>query len=116
MDVPINSAAPLRHSATPEQPNVLLVFPRFNPNSFWSLRAACDIYGVRCPAPPLGLITVAALLPREWNCRLVDRNAEELEPADLAWADVVFTGGMLPQHVDCLKVIDLCQAQGKPVV
>jgi radical SAM superfamily enzyme YgiQ (UPF0313 family) len=101
---------------TSKGPNVLLVFPRFNQNSFWSLRAACEIYGVRCPAPPLGLITVAALLPPEWNVRLVDRNADELGAADLAWADLVFTGGMLPQRVDCLEVIDLCQAQGKPVV
>ena len=49
--------------------NVLMVFPRFNQNSFWSLQAACDIYGARCPAPPLGLITLAALLPRDWNIR-----------------------------------------------
>ena len=116
MDVPANSIAPPRASATRERPNVLLVFPRFNQNSFWSLRAACEIYGARCPAPPLGLITVAALLPPEWNLRLVDRNAEELGAADLAWADLVFTGGMLPQRVDCLEVIDLCQAQGKTVV
>jgi len=110
------SAVPVRPSATPGGLNVLLIFPRFNQNSFWSLRAACEIYGVRCPAPPLGLITVAALLPPAWNLRLVDRNAEELAPADLAWADLVFTGGMLPQRVDCLEVIDLCQAQGKTVV
>lgn len=116
MDKPAESAVSLRPSATPEGPNVLLVFPRFNQNSFWSLKAVCDIYGARCPAPPLGLITVAALLPREWNLRLVDRNAEELGPADLAWADLVFTGGMLPQRPDCLEVIDLCQARGKPVV
>jgi len=117
MDVPANSAASRRSSsATAEPPNVLLVFPRFNQNSFWSLRPACEIYGARCPAPPLGLITVAALLPQDWNLRLIDRNAQELGPADLAWADVVFTGGMLPQRVDCLEVIDLCQAQGKPVV
>lgn len=110
------SVFPLGCSVKPASPNVLLVFPRFNQNSFWSLRAACDIYGVRCPAPPLGLITVAALLPAQWNLRLVDRNAEELAPADLAWADVVFTGGMLPQRPDCLEVIQLCQAQGKTVV
>lgn len=116
MDKPAEPAVSFRPSATPKGPNVLLVFPRFNQNSFWSLRAACDIYGVRCPAPPLGLITVAALLPPGWNLRLVDRNAEELGAADLAWADLVFTGGMLPQRVDCLEVIDLCQAQGKIVV
>ncbi|MEA3071508.1 MAG: hypothetical protein QOD29_2954 [Alphaproteobacteria bacterium] len=42
--------------------NVLLVFPRFSPNSFWSLKGVLDVIGVRCPAPPLGLITLAALL------------------------------------------------------
>jgi radical SAM superfamily enzyme YgiQ (UPF0313 family) len=96
--------------------NVLMVFPRFNQNSFWSLSAACKIYGARCPAPPLGLITLAALLPREWNLKLIDRNAEDLESADLDWADMVMTGGMLPQRHDTLKVIDICQARGKPVV
>jgi hypothetical protein len=102
MDEPAYPAVPLQSGVTSKGPNVLLVFPRFNQNSFWSLRAACEIYGVRCPAPPLGLITVAALLPPEWNVRLVDRNADELGAADLAWADLVFTGGMLPQRVDCL--------------
>jgi radical SAM superfamily enzyme YgiQ (UPF0313 family) len=97
-------------------PNVLMVFPRFNPNSFWSLQAACDIWGARCPAPPLGLITVAALLPRQWNVKLVDRNAEILSAADVAWADMIMTGGMLPQRLDALAIIELCQSQGKPVV
>ncbi|MCW5735492.1 MAG: B12-binding domain-containing radical SAM protein [Enhydrobacter sp.] len=116
MDVLATSAVSLPTSVKRGSPNVLLVFPRFNQNSFWSLRASCDIYGVRCPAPPLGLITVAALLPPQWNLRLVDRNAEELAPADLAWADLVFTGGMLPQRPDCQEVIRICQAEGKPVV
>ncbi len=96
--------------------NVLLIFPRFNPNSFWSLKAACDIYGARCPAPPLGLITLASLLPPDWTVRLVDRNAEELAPADLEGADLVMTGGMLPQRWDALQVIELCRAKGKTVV
>jgi radical SAM superfamily enzyme YgiQ (UPF0313 family) len=96
-------------------PNALLVFPKFNPNSFWSLQAVCDIWGARCPAPPLGLITVAALLPSSWNLRLVNRNAEELTDADLAWADLVMTGGMLPQQDDALVVIDICRRHGKPV-
>jgi radical SAM superfamily enzyme YgiQ (UPF0313 family) len=97
-------------------PNVLMVFPHFNQNSFWSLQAACDIAGARCPAPPLGLITVAALLPREWNIRLVNRNAEELKPADIEWADMVMTGGMLPQRNDTFAIMDLCRIHGKPVV
>jgi radical SAM superfamily enzyme YgiQ (UPF0313 family) len=93
-----------------------MVFPRFNPNSFWALQELCEIRGAKCPAPPLGLITVAALLPPAWNVRLVNRNAEELSEADLAWADMVMTGGMLPQQEDALTLIDLCHAHGKPVV
>src|SRR5215475_7836535 len=100
--------------ATPA--NVLLVFPRFDPRSFWNLHELCEIRGVRCASPPLGLITVAALLPPHWNVRLVDRNAEELTDADLAWADMVMTGGMLKQQHDTLALIDLCRARGKPVV
>ncbi|HYB08231.1 MAG TPA: B12-binding domain-containing radical SAM protein [Alphaproteobacteria bacterium] len=95
--------------------NVLMVFPRFNPNSFWSLQAACDFYGARCPAPPLGLITVAALLPPTWNVRLINRNAETLELSDLQWADLVMTGGMLPQQPDTMTIIELCRAHAKPV-
>jgi radical SAM superfamily enzyme YgiQ (UPF0313 family) len=100
---------------TRTNPNTLLVFPKFNPNSFWNLQAVCDIWGARCPAPPLGLITVAALLPASWNLRLVNRNAEELTDADFAWADLVMTGGMLPQQDDALAVIEMCRKRGKPV-
>jgi radical SAM superfamily enzyme YgiQ (UPF0313 family) len=95
--------------------NVLLVFPRFETASFWSLEAACQVAGRRSPGPPLGLITVAALLPPEWAVRLVDRNAEELHDNDLNWADLVMTGGMIPQRPDSLRVIELCHTRGKPV-
>ncbi len=97
-------------------PNVLMVFPRFNQNSFWSLQATCDMYRVRAPAPPLGMLTLAALLPPEWNIRLVNLNVEDLPPDSIEWADMVMTGGMLPQRIDTLAVIDLCRAHGKPVV
>ncbi len=94
---------------------VLLVAPRFSGQSFWNFTAACEVYGARFPAPPLGLITVAALLPALWQCRLVNRNTEELREADLDWADLVMTGGMLPQQPDTLGVIAMAQARGKPV-
>ncbi len=97
-------------------PNVLMVFPKFNTHSFWNLQEVCDIAGVRCPAPPLGLITVAALLPSAWNIRLINRNAEELSETDLDWADMIMTGGMFPQQADTLFVIKLCHSLGKPVV
>ena len=96
--------------------NVLLVVPRFHGQSFWNFTAACEIYGARFPAPPLGLITVAALLPPSWQCRLVNRNTEELLDVDLDWADLVMTGGMLPQQPDTLQIIELAHAHHKPVV
>jgi hypothetical protein len=95
---------------------VLLVAPRFNGQSFWNFTAACELYGARFPAAPLGLITVAALLPSAWECRLLDRNAEELTDAALDWADMVMTGGMLPQRPDALEVIERAHARGKVVV
>jgi radical SAM superfamily enzyme YgiQ (UPF0313 family) len=96
--------------------NVLMIYPRFNAKSFWRLAATCEVAGARYPAAPLGLITVAAMLPQSWTVRLVNRNTEELTEADLAWADLVMTGGMLPQQPDTLAMIDLAQARGKPVV
>jgi hypothetical protein len=96
--------------------NVLLVAPRFDGRSFWNFQAACEVYGARFPAPPLGLITVAALLPGTWQCRLVNRNTEDLRDTDLDWADLVMTGGMLPQQYDTLRIIELAHARHKPVV
>jgi radical SAM superfamily enzyme YgiQ (UPF0313 family) len=95
---------------------VLLVVPCFTGQSFWNFRAACELYGARYPAPPLGLITVAALLPGSWQCRLVDRNTEELRGSDIDWADLVMTGGMLPQQADTLELIELAHTHRKPVV
>ena len=96
--------------------NVLLVCPRFHGRSFWDMSAHCTVFGAGIPAPPLGLITVAALLPPTWECRLVNRNTEELADADLDWADMIMTGGMIPQRPDTQTVIALAQARGKPVV
>ena len=96
--------------------NVLLVCPRFHGRSFWDNSAACEVFGAGIPAPPLGLITVAAMLPASWECRLVNRSTEELSEADLDWADMVMTGGMIPQRPDTQAVIELAQARGKPVV
>ncbi len=72
--------------------------------------------GAKHPAAPLGLITVAALLPSSWSVRLVDCNTEEFGKADYEWADVVMTGGMLPQQLDVQRIIKECRAPGKVVV
>ena len=95
---------------------VLMIFPRFNTNSFWNYRATCELKGARYPAAPLGLITVAALLPQSWEVRLVNRNTETLGEADLEWADLVMTGGMLFQQPDTLRIIEMCRMRRKPVV
>jgi radical SAM superfamily enzyme YgiQ (UPF0313 family) len=96
--------------------NILLIYPRFLALSFWNYKATCEVTGARYPAAPLGLITVAALLPDHWNLRLVNRNTEELTEEDIAWADLVMTGGMMAQQIDTLELIDLCQSRGKRVV
>jgi len=95
---------------------VLMIFPRFNTDSFWNYRATCELKGARYPAAPLGLITVAALLPQSWEMRLVNRNTETLTETDLEWADLVMTGGMLFQQPDTLRIIELCRGRARPVV
>ena len=94
----------------------LLIYPRFDGDTFWNFKKTAAMFGAKYPAPPLGLITLAALLPRAWSMRLVNRNTEELTDDDLEWADLVLTGGMLPQQNDTLDIVDLCRARGKPVV
>src|SRR4051795_3298350 len=94
---------------------VLMIYPKFVPESFWNYTEACELVGAKYPAAPLGLITVAAMLPKHWDIRLVNRNTEPLTDADLDWADLVMIGGMLNQQPDFLYLIDLVHLHGKPV-
>ena len=94
----------------------LFIYPEFRSNSFWNYRATCELVGAKYPAAPLGLITVAALLPESWEVRLVDANVEQLSEQDIAWADLVFTGGMIAQQVATLQLIDELKDRGKTVV
>ena len=98
-----------------QAPRVLFVSPRFNPNSFWSFQSTVELQGARTLAPPLGLITLAGLLPDSWSLRLIDRNAEELADADILAVDLVMTGGMLPQELDMLAIMAQCARLGRPV-
>ena len=93
----------------------LLVYPEF-PDTYWSFRHALAFEGKRSAFPPLGLLTVSALLPCEWECRLVDMNVRALESADIEWADIVFISAMIVQRDSLHRVIELCKAQGKRVV
>src|SRR5215469_5163290 len=96
--------------------NVLMIYPRFGAGTFWNFAAACELFGAKYPTAPLGLITVAALLPPERTIRLVDRNTEALTDGDLDWADMVMSGGMLPQYFDTIEIIEMCRARRTPVV
>jgi hypothetical protein len=89
-----------------------MLYPRFAADSFWSFAESCKLMGVRRPAPPLGLITVAAMLPGSWTVR-VDCNTASIADDDFAWADLVFTGGMLPQQADTRRLIEVCRSRGK---
>ena len=93
-----------------------MLYPCFTADSFWSFAESCKLMGVRRPAAPLGLITVAAMLPGSWTVPFVDCNTASITDDDFAWADLVFTGGMLSQRADTLRLIELCRSRGKPVV
>ena len=108
----LNGSGPI---AAPHRRNVLLVYPRFSNESFWNYRKSCEVVGARYPTIPLGLITVAAMLPSHWDVRLVNCNTEDLLDEDLEWADLVLSGGMLFQQASTLDLIDLCRERGKQV-
>ena len=93
----------------------LLVQPGFSGNSFWNYSEVCAFVGAKYPAAPLGLMTVAALLPQHWDMRLVDANVRPLMDDDLDWADMVLVSGMLPQQRGILTVIQRAHDMGKPV-
>ena len=94
---------------------VLLVNPEF-PDTYWSFRHALPFEGKRCAFPPLGLLTVSALLPSSWERRLVDLNIERLRSSDIEWADMVMATAMLVQKDSLRKVVARCKAAGKKVV
>lgn len=96
--------------------NVLMVYPRFESQSFWNYRDTCEMIGAKYPAAPLGLITVAAMLPSTWPVRLVDCNTKALTDADFEWADMVMIGAMLPQQLDAQRLIKESHAHRRVVV
>jgi len=94
---------------------VLLVYPVF-PDTYWSFRHALAFEGRQAAFPPLGLLTVSAMLPESWERRLVDMNVEDLWPDDIEWADVVMVSAMIVQRESLEQVVKLCRKLGKKVV
>lgn len=93
----------------------LLVYPEF-PDTFWSFKHALAFVRKRASLPPLGLLTVAAMLPEPWEKRLVDTNVRRLRDRDIAWADCVFVSAMAVQRAAAQRVIARCRRAGKRVV
>ena len=95
--------------------NVLLLYPEF-PDTFWSFKHALKFIQKKAAFPPLGLLTVAAMLPPEWEKRLIDVNVRALTEHDLRWADTVFLSAMIAQRASAQSLINRCRAAGKRIV
>jgi radical SAM superfamily enzyme YgiQ (UPF0313 family) len=88
--------------------NALLVYPEY-PVTFWSFKHVLKFVAKKAAYPPLGLITVAAMLPEDWNIRLVDLNIERLTGRDLEWADCVMISAMAVQKKSVMEIIQRCR-------
>jgi radical SAM superfamily enzyme YgiQ (UPF0313 family) len=107
-------ARTLKHEKGNEM-KVLLINPEY-PDTYWSFRHALPFDGKRSAFPPLGLLTISAMLPPTWQRRLVDLNVRALKDSDIEWADVVFATAMIVQRESLDTVVARCKARGKRVV
>jgi len=94
---------------------VLLVYPSY-PDTFWSFKHALRVVGKKASFPPLGLLTVAAMLPEEWEQKLVDMNVKPLDDDDIRWADYVLISAMVVQQDSARDVIARCKGLGTKTV
>ncbi|MGO9612494.1 MAG: B12-binding domain-containing radical SAM protein [Dissulfurispiraceae bacterium] len=93
----------------------LLIYPEF-PDTFWSFRYALKFINKKASSPPLGLLTIAAMLPEEWDKRLVDMNVESLDDEAVRWADIVFLSAMSVQKESVKEVLQRCKGVGVRIV
>jgi radical SAM superfamily enzyme YgiQ (UPF0313 family) len=94
---------------------ILFIYPRY-PDTFWSFRHALKFLSKKATFPPLGLLTVAAMLPAEWEKKVVDLNAESLKDSEINWADFVFVSAMTVQKDSAREVIARCNKNNTKVV
>lgn len=95
--------------------NVLLIYPKF-PDTFWSFKHALKFIHKKASSPPLGLLTIASMLPSDWQLKLVDMNVTPLMKKDLGWADYAFISAMTVQRDSVMDVISLCKEAGVKTV
>jgi radical SAM superfamily enzyme YgiQ (UPF0313 family) len=94
---------------------VLLVYPQ-NPDTFWSFKHVLRFVSKRSTFPPLGLLTVAAMLPSDWQIKLVDMNVERLKESHLRWADYVMISAMIVHKDSVNEIVARCNALKKPII
>jgi radical SAM superfamily enzyme YgiQ (UPF0313 family) len=95
--------------------NILMVYPKY-PDTFWSFKHALKFVSKKASFPPLGLLTVAAMLPKDWNKKLIDMNAVNLKDEDILWADYVFISAMSIQSESADEVIQICKKLDTKIV
>jgi radical SAM superfamily enzyme YgiQ (UPF0313 family) len=95
--------------------NILLINPEV-PNTFWSLKHALNFVSKKALLPPLGLLTVAAMLPQAWDKKLIDLNTTRLRDRHLKWADLVFLTGMVVQKKSVDRIIERCKSLNVKIV
>jgi len=94
---------------------VLAIYPEY-PATFWSFKYALKFVSKKAAFPPLGLLTVASMLPADWDVKLIDMNIRRLKNADIKKADIVFISAMIVQKESVKEVVNICRNVGKPVV
>ena len=94
---------------------ILLVYPP-TPDTFWSFKHVLGFVSKRAAFPPMGLLTVAGMLPADWELRLVDMNVHRLTDDDLRWADYVLISAMIVHKASVPDVVDRCRRFSKPVI
>ena len=94
---------------------ILLVYPKY-PETFWSFKYSLKFIGKKSTFPPLGLLTVAAMLQNDWEKKLVDMNVEDLKDSDIEWADYIFISAMIVQKESVFEVIKRCKNFNKKIV
>jgi radical SAM superfamily enzyme YgiQ (UPF0313 family) len=94
---------------------VLLLYPQ-NPETFWSFKHVLRFLSKKSAFPPLGLLTIAAMLPRHWELKLVDLNVESLGDEHLEWADYILLSGMIVHKQSIDLIVKRCQSFGKPII
>jgi len=94
---------------------ILLVYPQY-PDTFWSFKHALKFISKKALLPPLGLLTVASMLPEKFDRKLIDMNVSKLEDKDILWADYIFISAMITQRESANKVIEKCKRLGVKVV